>query len=118
MAVQTPKNIDEFGSQSKLIRKSFTQSPVTAQIGSSKLIKGGELMLHQDALQAARITELEEKLAAMIKRKTREQKRIQQGGTVKYGRAAAQVAAEASGTAKQSKKACGGCVQERAQPAV
>jgi hypothetical protein len=39
-------------------------------------------MLHQNALQAARIAELEEQLAVIIKRKTCKRKRIQQGGTI------------------------------------
>jgi hypothetical protein len=43
---KTPSNTHEFGSQSKLVRESFTRSPVTAQAGFSQLIKGGELMLH------------------------------------------------------------------------
>jgi hypothetical protein len=71
--------------------------PVTAQAGFSQLIKGGELMLHQNALQAARISELEEQLAVMTKRKTRKRKQIQHGGTI------------------ESKKARGGGDQERAQ---
>jgi hypothetical protein len=66
----------EFGSQSKLVRKSLTQSPVVAQAGFSQLIKGSELMLHQNALQAARIYELEEQLAEITKRKSRKRKRI------------------------------------------
>lgn len=64
-------------------------------------------MLHQNALQAARIAELEEQLAVMTKRKMRKRKRIQQGGTMEYGEAAAQVAAEASVAADQSKKTRG-----------
>jgi hypothetical protein len=100
------------------VSNSFTRSPVTAQAGFSQLIKGGELMLHQNALQAARITELEEQLVVMTKRKTRKRKRIQQGGTMEYGEAAAQVAAKASIAAKRSKKTRGGGDQERAQPAL
>jgi hypothetical protein len=73
---KTPSNTHEFGSQSKLVRESFTRSPVTAQAGFSQLIKGGELMLHQNALQAARISELEEQLAIMTKRKSRKRKHI------------------------------------------
>lgn len=115
---KTPSNTHEFGSQSKLVRDSFTQSPVTAQAGFSQLIKGGELMLHQNALQAARIHELEEQLAEMTKRKSRKRKRIQQGGTMEYGTAAAQVAAEASAAPQRSKKARGGSDQEPAQPAL
>jgi hypothetical protein len=115
---KTPSNTHEFGSQSKFIRESFTRSPVTAQTGFSQLIKGGELMLHQNALQAARIYELEEQLAVMTKRKSRKRKRIQHGGTMECGTAAAQVAAEASVGPQQSKKARGGSDQELAQPAV
>ncbi len=115
---KTPSNTHEFGSQSKLVSNSFTRSPVTAQAGFSQLIKGGELMLHQNALQAARITELEEQLAVMTKRKTRKRKRIRQGGNIEYSEAAAQVAAKASVAAERSKKTRGGSDQERAQPAI
>jgi hypothetical protein len=34
--------------------------PVTAQAGFSQLIKDSKLMLHENALQAAQISELEE----------------------------------------------------------
>ena len=86
---KTPSNTHEFGSQSKLVREALTRSPVTAQAGFSQLIKGGELMLHENALQRARISELEEQLAVMTKRKSRKRKRIQQGDTKEYGTAAA-----------------------------
>jgi hypothetical protein len=135
-------------------KKSFTWSHVTAQTGFSQLVKGAELMLHQNALLVARIHvtaptqclvshvplslfglsallsalpqhtdifralvdrplhynyvitlyllfcpviihEVEEQLAVMTERKSRKRKRIQHGGTMKYGTAAAQVAAEA-----------------------
>jgi hypothetical protein len=75
-------------------------------------------MLHQAVLLAARNTELEEQLAVMTKRKSRKRKRIQQGGTMEFGEAAAQVAAEASVAAERSKKARGSGDQERAQPAL
>jgi hypothetical protein len=75
-------------------------------------------LLHQAVLLAARNTELAEQLAIMSKRKTRKQKRIQQGVTMKYGEAAAQVAAEAYVAAERSKKACGSGDQETAQPAL
>ena len=114
---KTPSNTYEFGSQSKLVRESFTRSPVTAQTGFSQLIKGGELMLHQNALLAARVSELEEQLAEITKRKSRKRKRIQQGGTMEYGTAAAQVVAEASTAPQRSKKARGSSDQETAQPA-
>jgi len=71
-------------------------SPVTAQAGFSQLIKGGELMLHQNAIQAARIHELEERLAEMTKRKSWKGKRNHHGGTMEYGTPARQVADETS----------------------
>jgi len=115
---KTPSNTYEFGSQSRLVRESFARSPVSAQAGFSQLIKGGELMLHENALQRARISELEEQLAVMIKRKSRKRKRIQQGGTIEYGTAAAQVAAEASAAPQRSKKTRSSGDQEPAQPAL
>jgi hypothetical protein len=116
--LKTPSNTYEFGSQLKLVRDSFTRSPGTAQAGFSQLIKGGELMLHENALQRARIYELEEQLAEMTKRKSRKRKRIQQGGTMEYGTAAARVAAEASAALQRSKRARGSGGQEPAQPAL
>jgi hypothetical protein len=101
---KTPTNTHEFGSQSKLVSNSFTRSPVTAQAGFSQLIKGGELILHENALQAAQISELEEQLAIMTKRKARKRKRIQHGGTMEYGKAASQVAVEAAVAAERLKK--------------
>jgi hypothetical protein len=65
------RNTHEFGSQSNLIRESFTRSPVTASSSVSQLVKGAEHMLHQAVLLAARNTELEEQSAVMTKRKTR-----------------------------------------------
>ena len=70
-------------------------------------------MLHQNALLAARNKELKEQLAVITKRKSRKRKQIQQGGTMEYGEAAAQVAAEASVAAKRSKKARRSSDQER-----
>jgi hypothetical protein len=78
---KTPSNTHEFGSQSKLVRDSITRSPVTAQASFSQLLKGAEGMLHQNALQAARIHELEEQLAVVTRPKSRKRKRVQQGGT-------------------------------------
>ena len=115
---KTPSNTQEFGSQSKLVRESFTRSPVTAQTGFSQLVKGAELMLHQNALLIARNHELEEQLAVMTKRKSRKRKWIQQGGTIEYGTVAAQVAAEASVAPQGSKKARGSGDQETARPTV
>ena len=115
---KTLSNTHEFGSQSKLVRESFTRSPITAQVGFSQLVRGGELMLHQNALQAARITELEEQLAVMTKRKAHKRKHLQHSGTLEYGTAAAQVAAEASAAPQPSKKARGSSDHETAQPAL
>ena len=72
-------------------------------------------MLHQNALLVARNRELEEQLVVMTKRKSRKRKWIQQGGTIEYGTAAAQVA-EASVVPQGSKKACGSSNQETARP--
>jgi hypothetical protein len=115
---KTPTNTHEFGSQSKLVSNSFTRSPVTAQAGFSQLIKGGELMLHENALQAAQISELEEQLAIMTKRKARKRKQIQHSGTIKYGKAASRVAVEAAVAAERSKKPRSSSGQERAQSGV
>jgi hypothetical protein len=54
----------------------------------------------------------------MAKRKTRKRKRIQQGSTIEYSEAAAQVVAEASVAADRSKKTRGDGDQEGAQPAL
>jgi hypothetical protein len=64
---KTPSNTYKFGSQSKLVRDSFTRSPVTAQAGFSQLIKGSKLMLHKNTLQRAWIHKLEEQLAEITK---------------------------------------------------
>jgi hypothetical protein len=53
------------------------------------------MILHQNALQAARITELEEQLAAITQRKTCKQKRIQQDGTMEYSEQSWQQASQA-----------------------
>ena len=53
-------------------------------------------MMHGSALMAARLTELEEQLEVMTKRKARKRKRIQQGSTIEYSKVAAQVVAAAS----------------------
>ena len=71
-------------------------------------------MLHQNTLLIARNYELKEQLAVITKRKSRKRKRIQQGGTMEYGTAAAQVAAEASIALQPSKKAHSGGNQKRA----
>jgi hypothetical protein len=48
--LKTLSNTHEFGSQLKLVRESSTRSPITAQADFSQLVRGGELMLHQNAL--------------------------------------------------------------------
>lgn len=85
---------------------------------AERFVKGAELMLHQNALLAARNRELEEQLAEMTKRKSRKRKRIQHGGTMEYGTAAAKVAAKVSAEPQRSKMGRGGSDQETAQPAV
>jgi hypothetical protein len=75
-------------------------------------------MLHQNALLTARVHELKEQLAVVTKRKSRKRKWIQQGNTIEYGTAAAQVAAEASTVPQRSKKARSSGNQEPAQPAL
>jgi len=75
-------------------------------------------MLHQNALLVARNHELEEQLSVITKRKSRKRKRIQHGGTLEYGKGAAQVAAEASIATERAKKARSSGDQERAQPAL
>jgi hypothetical protein len=81
---QTLSNSHEFGSQLRLISSSFLRSPPEAKEGFLQLVKGAELMLYQNVLQAARITELEEQLAVLTKRRSRKRKQIQQGGSVEY----------------------------------
>ena len=75
-------------------------------------------MLHQNALMSSRITELEEQLAVITKRKARKRKQIQHGGTIEYGEALTQVAATASVAPQRLKKARGGGGHETAQPAL
>jgi hypothetical protein len=71
-------------------------------------------MLYQNALLTARVYELKEQLAVVTKRKSRKHKWIQQGGTIEYRTAAAQVAAEASTAPQRSKKARSSSDQEPA----
>jgi len=61
-------------------------------------------MLHQNVLQAARITELEEQLAVLTKRRSRKRKQIQQGGSIEYGIGALQAGVDAGLSAQQSKR--------------
>ena len=71
-------------------------------------------MLHQNAIQAARIYELEEQLAAIIMRKTRKRELAQHGGTMGYGEAALSVAERVAIDRTASKRARGSGGQERA----
>jgi hypothetical protein len=61
-------------------------------------------MLHQNVLLTLRITELEQQMDILIKRKTRKRKRIQYGGTIEYSTASVQVAIEGSSLSKRAKK--------------
>jgi hypothetical protein len=64
------------------------------------------------------VYELKEQLVVATKRKSRKRKWIQQGGTIEYRTAAAQVAAKASTAPQRSKKACSSSDQGPAQPAL
>lgn len=112
---KTPSNTHEFGAQSRLISESFVRSPVTARTGFSQLVKGAEVMLHQNVLLTSRVTELEQQLEMVTKRKARKRKRIQHGGTMEYGIASAEIAAKASIALPKSKKARSGNDREPAQ---
>ena len=63
------------------------------------------------------ITELEEQLAEVTKHKGRKRKRIQYGGTLKYGTAVLYIATKPSTASQPSKKACGGGGDKQALPA-
>jgi hypothetical protein len=115
---KTPSNTHEFGAQSRLISDSFERSPATARSGFSQLVKGAEVMLHQNVLLTSRISELEKQLDIITKRKSRKRKRIQQGGTIEYGIGLWQAAANVSTTHKKSRKARGGGSNEPVQPAL
>lgn len=97
---RTLSNSHEFGSQSQLISSSFLGSPPEAKEGFSQLVKGADLMLHQNVLRSARITELEEQLAVLTRRRSRKSKRIQKGGGIEYGIGVMQAAAD-TGTSAQ-----------------
>ena len=75
-------------------------------------------MLHENVLMSSRITELEEQLEIMTRRKARKRKRIQHGGTMEYGAASAQVTAESSPAAQRSKNSRGSGDQESAHLAL
>ena len=71
---RTPSNTHEFGVQSKCVSNSFTRSPIAAQQGFAQLVKGAEMMLCENALMSSRITELDEQLEIMTRRKVRKRK--------------------------------------------
>jgi hypothetical protein len=55
-------------------------------------------------LLTSRITELEQQIDILTKRKTRKRKRIQHSGTMEYSTTSAQVATEGSSLSKRAKK--------------
>jgi hypothetical protein len=61
-------------------------------------------MLYQNILLTSRITELEQQIDILIKRKTHKRKRIQHSGTIEYSTISAQVATEGSYSSKRAKK--------------
>ena len=101
---KTPSNSFEFSSQSKLISKKFTQSPNSAQQAYAQLVRGGNSLLVQFNLQAARIKELEEQLAVQTKRKTRKRKQIQKGGTLEFGSGADLAVTASSSNTRATKR--------------
>jgi hypothetical protein len=74
-------------------------------------------MIHQNALMAARIRELEELNNELTKRKSRKRKQIQSGEVLKFGETSQAVAAESPSAQQSRKKPRGGADQDRAQPA-
>ena len=91
---RTPSNTLEFGSQTKLVRNKLGSSPGSVKDGFQQLVKGAELMLHQNALMVARIKELAELNDELTKRKGRKRKRIQTGGVLKFSETSQAVAIE------------------------
>ncbi|RYN17501.1 hypothetical protein AA0113_g12419 [Alternaria arborescens] len=102
---KTPSNTHEYGAQSELVHNISIRSPVKALADFSQLIKGGELMLHRNALQASQIHKPVEQSAPISKRELQKRKQNRQGDTMGYRTAAAQEAAKASAGPQQSKKA-------------
>jgi hypothetical protein len=80
------------------------RSLIAARNGFSQLIKGAEVILHQNVLLTSHITELEQQIEILTKRKTRKRKRIQHSGIIDYSTTLAQVAAEGSSLSKRAKK--------------
>jgi glutamine amidotransferase-like uncharacterized protein len=71
-------------------------------------------MLHKNILIEARVRELKEQLAELIKRKGRKRKRIQTGGIIEFSIGVLQVAKSASATRTIAKKACSSSSYKRA----
>jgi hypothetical protein len=61
-------------------------------------------MLHQNVLLTSRITELEQQIDILTKRKTRKRRRIQYSRIIEYSTTLAQVAIEGSSLSKRAKK--------------
>jgi hypothetical protein len=61
-------------------------------------------MLHKNVLIKARVRELKEQVAELIRRKGRKRKRIQTGGIIEFSAGALQVAKNASAARTTSKK--------------
>jgi hypothetical protein len=104
---RTPSNTLEFESQTKLVRNKLGSSPGSIKDGFQQLVKGAELMLHQNALMVARIKELEELNNELTKRKERKRKRIQTGGALKFSETLQAVATESPLVQQSRKKARG-----------
>ena len=103
---KTLSNTHEFLQQSKLISNSISRLLTAARNGFSQLIKGAEVMLHQNVLLTLRITKLKEQMDVLIRRKVRKRKRIQHSRTIEYSTAAAQVATQISLASLKAKKLC------------
>jgi hypothetical protein len=61
-------------------------------------------MLYQNVLLTSRITELEQQIDILTKRKTRKRRRIQYSRIIEYSTTLAQVAIEGSSLSKRAKK--------------
>ena len=105
---KTPSNTLEFGLQSKLVSSKLESSPCSAKDGFQQLVKGAELLLHQNTHMAARIKELEELNDTLTRRKSRKRKRIQSGGVLNFGEASQTVAAESPSSHASKKSTRGG----------
>ncbi|POS82631.1 hypothetical protein EPUL_004731, partial [Erysiphe pulchra] len=112
---RTPSNTLEFGSQTKLVQNKLGSSPSSVKDGFLQLVKGAELMLHQNTLMVARIQELEELNDELTKRKGRKRKWIQTGGVLKFSETSQAVTSESPLAQQSRKKAYGGDNQDMCQ---